>query len=303
MRIIMEVKKVSYTKNDLEKYKDCALVIQGGSMRCQFTAGVLDYFMKQSLWFPYVIGVSSGSLSAINYISGQIGRTAKINIDYANDHRYVSPKNFLREKSIVSFDFLFGELSDTLIPLDREAFCNSPIKYTAVATGYTTGKPVYFSNDSCSDVLLAARASASLPLISKTVTVDGIECVDGGVSEPVSYKKPFEDGYKKTVIILTREKGYRKSPNRLPMLAAYHAAYRDNPKLLLALEQVPALYNAAMDEIEQLEAEGKVFVIRPLQPVTVKRLEKDTKKLKALYKEGRKTAAAMYDELIKYLNG
>ena len=297
----MNVKKVTYTPDDIEKNKDCALVLQGGSLRCLFTCGVLDYLMHKGVWFPYVNGVSAGSLCAISYISGQIGRTAKVNIDYVNDKRYLGLRNLLKGRSIFNFDFLFGEIADQLIPLDKEAFFSSPIKYTAVAVDCATGASAYFTKEDCSDIMLGARASSSLPLLARKVTVDSKVCLDGGVCEPVAYKKAFEDGYKKQVIVLTREYGYRKTPSSKPMLTAYHRAYREYPELITALEAMPDKYNSIISEIEQLEKDGKIFVIRPDKPVTINRLEKNTKKLKELYKDGIHAAKNSYEALTEYL--
>ena len=38
--------------------------------------------------------------------------------------------------------------------------------------------------------------------------------------------------------------------------------------------------------IDELEEQGKILVVRPMNPVVVGRMEKDVNKLEALYEEG-----------------
>ena len=173
----------------MKKEFNAALVLEGGSLRCLFTAGVLDVFMEQGIWLPYVIGVSAGSLSGINYVSGQIGRTAKINLDYIEDKRYLGIRNLLTGKGIFNFDFLFGEITEQLIPLDKETFYHSPTRYLAVATCCEDGTPRYFEKDHCSDIMLAARASSSMPLLARMVELNGEHLLDGGISMPKRYNQ------------------------------------------------------------------------------------------------------------------
>lgn len=146
--------------------KKWALALEGGSLRCMFSAGAVDVMMEQGLWSDGVFGVSAGALTGVNYVSRQVGRTAQVNLDYVNDKRYLGLGNLIFKKSIFNFDFLFGEISDKLIPLDREAFAASPTRFTAVATDCRTGQPVFWEKHSCQDIYGAIRASASMPLLA-----------------------------------------------------------------------------------------------------------------------------------------
>ena len=187
-----------------------ALAMEGGSLRCMFSAGAVDVMMERQLWANGVFGVSAGALTGVNYVSRQVGRTAQVNLDFVNDKRYLGLGNLIFKKSIFNFDFLFGEISDSLLPLDREEFARSEMEFTAVTTDCRTGQPAYWEKHRCGDIYGAIRASASMPLLSPTVEVEGIPCVDGGVSVSIPYRKPLEEGYGKVVVITTREHGYRK---------------------------------------------------------------------------------------------
>ena len=280
-----------------------ALILEGGSLRCMFTAGVLDVLMEEGIRLPCVVGVSAGALSGINYVSGQIGRTAKVNLDFVRDKRYLGLGNLVRRHSVFNFDFLFGEVSDTLVPLDRAAFDSSDQRFVAVATDVRSGEPVYFDKATCGDIMMAGRASASMPRLAPIVEVDGIPCLDGGVSVSVPVDWALEQGYEKVVLVLTRHKGYRKKPVGMAMRRAYEEAYREYPLLVQRLEQVPDRYNHLQSKISRLEKEGRVFVIRPREPVRVSRMERNLEKLEALYAIGRQTALERLTDMTAYLEG
>lgn len=278
-----------------------ALVLEGGSLRSMFTAGVLDVFLEKGICLSYVNGVSAGSLCGLNYVSGQIGRTHKVTMDYVHDKRYLSFRNMVKNRSIFNFDFLFGEISTDLVPFDSDAFFNSPQRYTAVATRCKTGRPEFFEKEKCDDILKAVQASSSMPVLSRMVTVEGRKYLDGGISMPIAYDKAMEEGYKKVVLVLTREQGYRKKPIDSWTKRAYRRYFSPLPRLLDSLMEVPDRYNRMQEEIDEMEESGKIFVIRPKAPVTVSRVEHDKKKLEALYLEGQLVAEERLDDLKKYL--
>lgn len=278
-----------------------ALVLEGGSLRGVFTAGVLDVLMEQKIELSYVNGVSAGSMSGMNYISKQVGRTIRVNLDYVRDKRFLSFRNMVKNRSIFNFDFLFGELSDTLLPFDYDTFNNSKQIFEVVATRCKTGKPEYFEKSTSEDFISAVKASSSIPVMSSMISVNGKKYLDGGCSMPVAYQRAIDLGYEKIVVVLTRENGYRKPLLDKWTKRGYERYFAPLPKLLKALEEVPERYNRMQEEIDQLEAAGRIFVIRPDKHVTVHRTEQDKRKLEALYEDGRRLAEASLDDLKQYL--
>ncbi len=278
-----------------------ALALEGGSLRCLFTAGVTDVMMEQGLVWDGVFGVSAGALTGVSIVSGQPGRTAEINLNYVNDPRYMGFRSLILHRSIFNFDFLFGQLSDSLVPLDREAFLRSPCQYTAVATSCRTGGVMYYEKSAVPDIYPAIRASASLPLFSPIVDVNGEPCLDGGLSVSIPYQKPLEEGYGKIVVVTTREHGYRKGPVSRPAARVYARVYKRYPRLVQSILNVPRHYNRELDEIDRLEAQGRLFVIRPPKPVEVSRTERDVAKLQALYEQGQEACRKVLPQLKAYL--
>ena len=278
-----------------------ALVLEGGSLRCMFSAAVVDRMMEEQIHFEYVNGVSSGSLTGMNYVANQIGRTANVSLKFVNDKRYMGLQNLIKNKQIFNFDFLFGDIAKKYIPFDEETFERSPMRYEVGVTNCITGKQEYLSKENCADMYLAASASSSMPMVSKMIMINQHYYLDGGIAMPIAYDRASKLGYQKIVVVLTREQGYRKTGRKKAVVRAYHKLYENYPNLIRRMDLVPEHYNQMQEEIDQLEAEGKIFVIRPLEPVLVGRMEKDTNKLQDLYQKGRAVANQRWDDLIQYL--
>lgn len=275
--------------------------MEGGSLRIVFTAGVLDTLMEHDIRLSYVNGVSAGTMAGMNYISGQKGRMLRINKEYLHDKRYMGFKSLVKSRLIFNFDFVFGELSNELVPFNYEAFYGSPQRFEVVATRCRTGKPEFFDKSSCPEMIQAVRASSSIPMLSRMVKVNHRNYLDGGVSLPIAYQRAFELGYEKVVLVLTRHRGYRKKEIGALTEKAYERYFKPLPQLRKSLCQVPERYNRMQEEIDRLKEEGRIFVIRPEFPVEVSRFERDVRKLEELYDEGVRIANMQLEELRKFL--
>ena len=264
--------------------ENTALVLEGGGLRGVFTCGVLDCFMDHGIRFPFTVGVSAGACNGLSYMSGQRGRAKASNIDLMDEHHYVGFKYLLTQGCIMDFKLLFEDFPERIIPYDYDAYFSNPDRFVMVTTNCLTGKAEYFEEKTSSErVMDIVRASSSLPFVSPITYVDGVPMLDGGIVDSIPVEYALRQGYDKAVVILTRNKGYRKKASRMPLAKV---VYKKHPALSKALQERNAVYNRTMDLIETLEAEGKITVIRPLKPVEVGRMEKDTAKLRALYQEG-----------------
>ncbi|TVY08616.1 patatin-like phospholipase family protein [Paenibacillus cremeus] len=276
------------------------LVLEGGGMRGVYTAGVLEFFAEQELYFPYIIGVSAGACNAASYVSRQRGRNHIVNVEYTVDPRYVSLRNWWEKRQLFGMDFLFDEVPNRLVPFDFEAFRQAKERFVIGTTDCATGQPVYFSKqDPDFDALTVMRASSSLPFIAPIVEYGGKELLDGGISDPIPVRQAERDGFKRNVAILTRNAGYRKKPNRFTWMLrrAYHAY----PQLIRVMQQRHELYNETSAYIEQQARDGAVFVIQPQVPLSVGRIERNKDKLDALYKQGYADARAAYPALLEWV--
>jgi predicted patatin/cPLA2 family phospholipase len=269
------------------------LVLEGGGTRGIYTAGALEYFLESGIAFEYVVGVSAGASNAVSYLSGQRGRNLKVNTAFLDDWRYFSIKNLIKNRSLFGFDFIFGEIPNHYVPFDHLAFQTQPSEFEMVATDCLEGRPVYFDKKSLEPSFTALRASCAMPLVTPLVEVEGRPMLDGGISDPIAIHRAIEKGFGRQVVILTRNAGYRKKPDRLMPL--YRNAYKRFPALLKSLENRHQLYNQSLEEVERLEKSGGCVVIRPSEPLKVDRFEKDREKLTALYALGWRDAKALVD--------
>lgn len=264
--------------------ENTALVLEGGGLRGVFTCGVLDCFMDHRVRFPFIVGTSAGACNGLSYMSGQRGRARCSNIDLMDKYHYVGFKYLLTQGCIMDYKLLFEDFPEKIIPYDYEAYFSNPTRFVMVTTNCLTGKAEYLEEKSSADrVMSIVRASSSLPFVTKITYVDGVPMLDGGIVDSIPVKYALEQGYEDIVVVLTRNKGYRKKEGKMRAAKAF---YRKYPDLQKALYERNAVYNQTMDMIERLEEQDKITVIRPLKPVEVGRVEKDTAKLAALYDEG-----------------
>lgn len=253
-------------------------------MRGVFTVGVLDYFMDNNIWFPYTIGVSAGASNGISYASRQRGRSRFSNIDLLQKYNYIGLRHFLRGRGYIDLDYLFYTYPDIYYPLDYESYFKSSDRFVMVTSNCLTGKAEYYEEKKDAKRLVdICRASCSLPVMCPVSYVDGIPMVDGGVCDAIPIQRAMEDGYQKNVIILTRNKGYRKKEKDFYLPGFI---YRQYPAIREQLKLRYRNYNEVLDYIDELETEGKAVVIRPEQPVQVGRTESNAQKLTDLYNEG-----------------
>ncbi|MFC4809806.1 patatin-like phospholipase family protein [Paenibacillus sp. GCM10023250] len=272
------------------------LVLEGGGMRAMYTAGVLEYFLEQDVYFPYTVGVSAGACVATSYLSRQKGRNKIVNVDMVTDKRYISWGNYFRMGQMFGMDFIFDEIPNRLVPFDFAAFAASREEFVAATTDVATGETIFYrKSDPDFDVLTVLRASSSLPFIAPIVDFGGRQLLDGGISDPIPLKQAEKDGMTRNVVVLTRDDGYRKSPNRFAWIV--RRVYRKFPEFVKVMLRRHQIYNGQTAYIREQEAQGNVFVIRPQRPLEVGRMEKNAAKLDALYWQGYEDAKRLLPSL------
>ena len=275
------------------------LVLEGGGMRGVYTAGVLDYFQEMGILFETIYGVSAGAVQGCSYLSGQKGRGYACAVDYLDDWRYMSLRMLLLTGDLFGVKMCYDTIPNKLNPFDLASFQKNPSNLYAVMTDVETGKPVYRLVKDMDMGLRALRASASLPMVSRMVKVDGRKMLDGGIADSIPLEKAMRDGFTKNVVVLTQHREYRKKPSGMGRVARIR--YPLHSALRQRMEDRHVRYNSQLELVERMEAEGKVFVIRPQNPVGFARIEKDQAKLKALYCQGYEDAKEVWPRLMAFL--
>ena len=264
--------------------KNTALVLEGGGMRGVFTCGVLDYLMDHKISFPYAIGVSAGACNGLSYMSHQRGRGKYSNIDLLAKYKYIGIRPLVKKRGLIDQQLLFHRFPDRILPYNYKAYAENPARFEMVTTDCRTGRACYWEEKHNEKrIIEIVKASSSLPYACPIIYVDGHPMLDGGIVDSIPLLRAYEQGYDKCVVVLTRNKGYRKSTKRVPVPSFIYEKY---PRLRVALRNRNKLYNEQLELVERLEEEGKIIVIRPEKPIVVGRMETSVKKLTDLYNQG-----------------
>ncbi len=277
------------------------LILEGGALRGLFTAGVTDVMMENGIDFDGMVGVSAGAAFGCNYKSRQPGRVLRYNKRFVNDWRYCSVRSLFMTGNLFGGEFNYHTLPEKYDIFDAATFDANPMEFYAVCTDLLTGKPVYkllmrHSYDFCEWI----RASASMPLVSTIVEVEGHKMLDGGIGDSIPLKFFQDKGYDRNVVVLTQPEGYMKKPNRLMPLIRMQL--RRFPRFIEAAADRHLMYNAELDYVRSEEAAGRAFVIRPRTTLPIKHITRNTALLQQAYDEGRSVMQDRLSGLKEYLS-
>ena len=274
------------------------LVLEGGGMRGLYTAGVIDIMLEHNFEPDVVCGTSAGVTFGINLLSKQRGRVLRYNKRFVGDRRYISFHSWLTTGNMINKEFAYDLLPRELDPFDEETFAASKTKFYATITNMHTGQAESVHLKNAWAQMDVVRASASLPIISRPVVINGQKYLDGGLADNIPLDKCLEQGCDKVIIVLTRPLGYIRDEKLTAITKLCYPRYKN---LHRTVEMRNKNYNRRIEQILQLEREGKVFVLRPSEEISISRLEKDPARLEQVYNLGLKDAAAQWKDVEKYL--
>ena len=279
------------------------IVLEGGAIRTIFSTGVCDALLTRGLMTDYVIGVSAGIAYGVSYVSKQSRRNLDIMVRYINDKRYMGWENLLRRGNHAYFglDFVFETIPKQLVPFDYDTFAAYPGEVEAVVTNMDTGRPEYFPVERGDDRLKLLQATWALPFLFPVYTIQGRPYMDGGASDAIPFERAFAKGCDRLIIVLTRERGYVRRPEKLQHLI--DLAYHKYPGFCEAMRHRADTYNKVRGRLFQLEREGKVLLFAPKSTVGFHRTERDIDKIKALWQDGYDQGIARLDEVETFLKG
>ena len=275
------------------------IVLEGGGWRGLYTLGVLDCLMLNDINIRNAVGISAGALSALGYISGQIGWGARIDLRYRHDKKYVGIGAMMKDHGVTGFTYLYEELLKKEAPLDKKRL-NDPSRRLAVGiTNMITGQTEYPEKGHC-NLSTVVRASATVPYVSRPVVIDGVPYLDGGCSTKIPFRWAVEEGFDKIVVVKTRELEFRRPESTHRFANKMYSKY---PEFVDAINATSGDFNRLCDELEELHKAGKVFVIAPSVPVEVSRFEGDMEKLGELYWLGFNDTEGQLEDIRRYLAG
>ncbi|MBP3855692.1 MAG: patatin family protein [Ruminiclostridium sp.] len=278
------------------------LVLEGGASRTIFTCGILDALLDNNIFLNYVAGASAGISYGVSYLSKQSGRNHKITELYMNDKRYMGFGNMLdrNNRSYYGLDFVFGEVPARLLPFDFDEYKRNGENGFGAVTNIETGKTEYMRVKAEDKKWTVLRASCALPILFSPIKINGAYYMDGGITDSIPFRYALDSGLDKVIVVLTRPRGYVKKPEKLT--STVRLKYPKYPKLAEALKNRHIMYNRELEELSQLEKEGKALVLAPEKDYGIKRTENDPKILLPFEKEGYDYAVRNLEKIRSFIN-
>ncbi|MEI6101183.1 MAG: patatin family protein [Eubacteriales bacterium] len=268
--------------------KDTALIFEGGGMRASYTSGILNNLLEHEIYFDYVAGISAGSSHTVNYISRDVQRAKQSFVDLVLDPKFGGWGSFLKGEGYFRAQYLYEETTypGATLPFNFDAFRANPARLRVGAFRQDSGEMVYFTKDDMTDVarlMRIVRSSSSIPIFMPPTEVDGYTYVDGGMGGGIALDIAKQDGFKKFFVVLSRERGFKMKPAGFKgFLKAY---YRRHPLVAQAMIERYAIYNRTLEELAELERQGRAYLVYPdVMPVSNR--EKDFEKLSESYRLG-----------------
>lgn len=277
------------------------IILEGGAMRSMFSAGVLDFFLDNNIQIPNVIAVSAGAYAGMNYVSEQRGRVLEAIINPLEKEKYLGFRTFLKKGTFFDMDLLFDEIPKKQAPFDFKTFTRSAKSFITSTVNCLTGEAVYFDRfEDEESFFKICRAANSMPFIARITKINGIPMLDGGMADAIPISKALEDGFKKMIVVVTRNSGYRKK-QRYFYLAMLHLIYHKYPRLIQRVAERAARYNEELETLARLEKEGRAFVYRPSDDMYLTNNESDAETLRGYYRHGYEVAKSRQKELEAFL--
>jgi len=267
---------------------DTALIFEGGGMRASYTSGFVKTLIENSLYFDYVAGISAGASNSVNYLTRDAGRAKKSFVDLVLEPEFGGWRSFLKGEGYFRARYIYEETHypDASLPLDFEVFMANPARLRIGAFEMDSGRMRYFTKDdikTVQDLARIVRCSSTLPFFMPPATFNHKIYLDGGLGGGIALDIAQKDGFSKFFVVLSRPRGFRKEPFKIPgLIKAYFRRYPHVAEALLSSHQK---YNQTLDELDQLENEGKAFLVCPdIMPVTS--METSFKKLEESHRLG-----------------
>lgn len=263
------------------------IVFEGGAFRTIFSCGVMDALVENNIMPDYMIGVSAGAAYGVSMASRQPGRNLNVLMKYRNDKRYLGIENMFdkNNRSVYGLEFSYETIPNELNLFDYDSFMSYKGDFYCVVTNILTGQPEYMKYTGKDHTNTVLKATCALPMLFPPIMIDDIPYMDGGLTDSIPFKRAFNDGCDKVLVVLTREAGYSKhtSGSTKAIAKSYEKTY---PKLSDALLSRAERYNACLHELEEYEKKGDVMIIRPAVSKGFSRLEKDKNKILSMYNDG-----------------
>ena len=281
--------------------KTC-LLVEGGGMKCAYSAGILDRMLVEKITFDECIGVSAGAANLVSYLAGQRGRNLKFYVEYPKHPKYHGAWQWITTGHFFNLHYIYGTLSNEggASPVDYDALVKNPAQLLITATDAKTGEAKYFTKDDIKrNDLTVIKAGAALPALSRAIKVNGRKYFDGGVADSIPLQKAFDEGCDRIVLVLENPRSFFRQPQNHKFL--YHLMLWKYPAVAKGVDTRHLRYRECLKWVYEMEKAGKVFIFAPPENTGISTSTIDFPKLQKLYETGIADYDARSKEMKEYL--
>lgn len=225
------------------------MVLEGGSLRCAFTAGVLDTFATVGCNpFQSYYAVSAGSMALTSFLSGQRKHFINVASQLVEDGEFIRFTSAFSQEGLMNLSHL-ARVVRSSDPIDWEAAYTAieGKRLSIVAADCETGEPHYLHPEKGNWIRLVL-ASCTLPLLTRgRIQVGGRWVFDGGYADAIPLNRALEDGHQRIVVVRTRPSGLKIEQGTLDWLASYW--FRENEAIAKLFESSHEQYNRVVDQL------------------------------------------------------
>lgn len=278
------------------------LVVEGGGMKCVYSAGILDAFLDHGIRFDYCMGVSGGAGNVASFVAEQRGRNFRFYTKHIHEPESFGLKSLIRTGNLFGLQHIYGDLTNSTgkDPLDYAAMMRNPAEYRLAVTNVQTGEAEYFGKeDMDQDDYRYIMASCAIPVVSRPVEINGKKYFDGGLADSIPVRRALEEGCGKLVVILSKPRNYVKKPQKFRLL--YRLACRKYPKIVSDIANRHIKYMENLKEVAELEKAGKAFVYAPDADIKAGTYSMNEKMERDLYEMGVRHFEERRTELEEFL--
>lgn len=226
------------------------LILEGGSLRCAFSAGVMDALMLLGpMSFERTIGASAGSMVMASYLSGQYKHFVRIARDLVDDGQFIRFSSAWSEEGLMNLAHLKAHVLKHA-PLDLEALehMQKTTRAEVVLTRAQDGTPMYVQPQG-ERWLDALMASSALPMLTRgRAQWDQTWVFDGGYSDALPLQRALDLGGRRILVVRTRPVGDHIAQSTVDYLASYWY-WNEVPQVLELFEKGHEGYNAVVDRL------------------------------------------------------
>lgn len=281
--------------------EDVALVLEGGGFRGSYTAGAMKWLHDNGIQFKYCVSISATAIHSLFYMSGRIQEMHDMSVKSVTDPHFIGLPAIFTEGSICAYNYMKEKY---VLPPYKDALKDlreSDLDYEMGVYNMTKQQLEYKNKFDLDEEAELIKASCTLPISGRMSAVDSNKYLDGGIDTMVSLKRAEEKGYKKMLVIVTKDKNYVRKPNGFFLTALLRMVYGKYQKMLATLDHRTEAYYDQMDAVYKLEEEGNGILIRPSRDCGVKRFSGNEQQLEELFELGWQDMEDRKEDLLKFL--